>query len=216
VSGVLRVGGTGSRDPAALPWGFEEVSGRHRPLHGHVGAARVQVRPTEVVVGVPRVGGQRQHDPGGRRWPEDEEGVVASDLLSHVDLHHHLVVTRPPRPVDVQCEGHRPATALGGGLLRRLVLVGRHGGRAEDDFPASTQPGYLDVHRAPRGGRNVQAHLLPRAYGLGPAVTRHHLTCHGRILGVGPKRPPGAGPSRGTNGWLLSRRRLAPAAGPTT
>ena len=62
VRGVLRIGRAGPRHPAALARRLEKVARRHRPLHGDVGAARVQVRSAEVVVGVPRIGRQRDHD----------------------------------------------------------------------------------------------------------------------------------------------------------
>ena len=102
VRGVLRIGRTRARHATPLARRLVQVAGRHRPLHGDVGAARVQVRSAEVVVGVPRVVRQREHDARARRRTHDEERVVAPYLLADVDLHDDLVVARPPRRVYVQ------------------------------------------------------------------------------------------------------------------
>ena len=62
MGGVLRIGRARAGHPPALARRLVEIARRHRPLHGNVGAPGVQVRSAEVVVGVPGIGGQRQHD----------------------------------------------------------------------------------------------------------------------------------------------------------
>ena len=178
VRGVLRIGRARARHAPALARRLVEVARRHRPLHRNVGAAGVQVRSAEVVVGVPRVGRQREHDARAGRRTHDEERVVAPHLLADVDLHDDLVVARPPRRVDVERERDRPAAPLRGRVLRRLVLVGRDGVGAEHDLAARADPRHLDAHRPPAGRRHVQTDLLARAHRLRPAVPRHHLARH--------------------------------------
>ena len=111
-----------------------EIARRHRSLHGHVGPAGVQIRPAEVVVGVPGIGRQGHHDAGARRWTHDEEGEVTAHLLADGNLHDHLVVARAPPRLDVNQEHDRPAAPLRGSILRRLVLVRGHGVGTEDDL----------------------------------------------------------------------------------
>jgi hypothetical protein len=162
VGGVLRIGRARPRHATALARRLVQVARRHRTLHGDVGAARVEVRSPEVVVGVPGVRRQRDHDARARRRAHDEERVVSSQLLADVDLHDDLVVTRLPRRVDVQRERNGPTASLGGSVVWRLVRVCRDGVVAEHDLPSATHPCHLDAHR-PCTGRQVQPDLLPRA-----------------------------------------------------
>ena len=141
------------------------------------------------------------------RGTHDEEGVVAPDLLADVDLHDDLVVAGAPGRIDVQGQRHGPPAPLRGGVLRRLVLVGRDGVGAEHDLAPSADPCHLDPHRPAARRRQVQADLLARADRLRPAVPRHHLACHGATL----TRPDDAAPGRNGSGPSRSRSALPSA-----
>ncbi len=184
VRGVLRIGRARARHAPALARRFVEIARRHRPLHGNVGAAGVQVRPAEVVVRVPRIGGQRNHDAFAGRGAHDKERVVAAHLLSDVDLHDDLVVAGAPRAVDGERERGGPAAALRRCVLRCLVLVDRDAGRrrAEQHLASRADPRHLDAHRPPTGRRHVQADLLARDNRLRPAIPRHHFARHRMTL----------------------------------
>ncbi len=187
--GVLRIRCARPRHAPALARRLVEVARRHRSLQGDMGAAGVQVRPAEVVVGVPRIGRQRHDDPRPRRRPHDEERVVAPHLVADVDLHDDLVVPRPPRRIDVQREGDGPSAPLRRGVLRSLVLVGRYRVRAENDLASHPDPCHLDAYRPPSRRRNVQADLRRP----GPPIAASSTPSPPR--GASPD-PNGTGPDR--------------------
>ncbi len=182
VCGVLRIGRARPRHPSALARRFVEVARRHRPLHGDVGATGVEVRPAKVVVGVPGVGRQRHHDACTGRWTHNEEREVTAHLLADVDLHHDLVVARPPRLVDVQRESNGPSAPGRGGAFRRLMLFGCDRVRPEDDVPVRADPCHLYAHWPARRRRNVQANRRAPRHRLRPAIPGDHFAVHLRTL----------------------------------
>src|ERR1700722_113532 len=104
--------------------------------------------------------------------------MVAANLLANINLHDHLVVARPPRRVDVQCEGDRPTAPFRGSVVGRLVLICRDRVGTEHDLPSPSDPCHLDAHRPATGRRHVQTDLAARAGRLRPAVPRNHFTTH--------------------------------------
>src|SRR4029453_16154425 len=100
----------------------------------------VEVRTAEVVVGVPSVGGEREHDASAGSRAHDEERHVASHLLPDVDLHRDLVVARAPRGVDVERERGGPTAALRRRVVGCRVLVCRDGVGAENHLTSPPGP----------------------------------------------------------------------------
>ena len=151
VGGVLRVGRARPGDAPALPRRLVQIARRHRPLHRNVRAADVEVRSAEVVVGVPGVRREREHDARTGRRTHDEEGTVAPHLVADVDLHDDLVVARAPRRTDVEGECRRPPATVRCGIPRRVVFAGRDRVGGEHDFasPAPTRATSTRTGRPP-------------------------------------------------------------------
>ena len=176
--GILWIGRARPRHTAPFARRLVEVARRHGSLHSNVGATGVQIRSAEIVVGVPGIRRQRDHDAGARRRTLDEECVAAPHLLANVDLHDDLVVARPPCRVDVYRYGDGPTAPLRGSVPRRLMLGGRDGVRTEHDLPPHADPRHLDPYRSPSGRRQVQPNLPARTHRLRPAVPRNHFAPH--------------------------------------
>ena len=145
---VLRIGRARPRHATALARRLVEIAGRHRALHGDLRATGVEVRPSEVVVGMPRVCRQCEHDARVGWRPHDEEGTVAPHLGANVDLHDDFVVARPPGRIDVQRESGRPIAPFRRGVLRRLMLVSPHRGGTKHHVAPGAHPRHLNAHRA--------------------------------------------------------------------
>ena len=192
----LAIGRMHHGDPAPGTRRLGQVTGAHRALQADRGAAVVEVAPTEVVVGVPRVRRQRQQDPGGGgtgRRPHHEEGVAASGSAADVDLEGHLVVARRPRRIDLDGARRRPPAPLGRGAGGGRMIADLDAWVGEDHGPDRADAGHLDGGRPPTGRRQVQPDALAGAGGLRPAVPDNRLVGHRATLMVTPawRRPGG-------------------------
>ena len=203
VRGHLRVGHLHGGDPPPGPGRLGQVAGRQRALERHRGAAGVEVPAAEVVVGVPGVGRhgeQRRCGRGADLRPHHEEGVAPPGVTIDVDLQDDLVVPAPPRRVDVEHHGRRPAAALPVGAAGRGVVIGRECRLGEHHLTPPPHPGHLDRHRPPAGRRQVQPHGPPAHRRLRPAIPSHRLIGHRRKLlrpvAVGRPPPPEAAEPR--------------------
>ena len=120
---VLRIWGSSSSNSTTLSGWLREIASSHWSLKRNLGAARVEVWSSEVVVGVPGIGGQGKNNASANIWANDEEGKVSTNLVTKVDLHQHFVVARLPGGIDIERKRNRPTTAICRGILRHLVVT---------------------------------------------------------------------------------------------
>src|ERR1700722_11368532 len=94
--GILRIRRARPSNAASLARWLVEGARRHRPAHGHVSAAGVQIWSAKIVVRMPCIGRQRSHDASGSGWAADEEHIVSPQFHAYNHLYQAFVVPRPP------------------------------------------------------------------------------------------------------------------------